>query len=336
MTIRKKVLVADASETIIAVCRKLLTQHGFDVTLFQDGTKALEELKRADYDLAVIATATQTVSGYFIVAELKKDRVKAQIPILMLLGSSELLDTKELVQVAPDETLSKPFSPQELLFKIDKLIKLGAAGESESNEPDNDIESILNDDENSFERKISSATDKIFLSMLKQNTNDAPEQKRERPQLDKLDLTEDQYDVEASRPEARYEDTPHDYDWFIREMGGEEPRRLEPKPFVPPGTTGKFQVEEIGSTKISLDQLKKMQQAEEDSKTKVYIEKLNAPLEPDTDLLGPAQDDTGKLNVRAQFLKFFAEALAKEIVKSVDFGKIIDRLDEMTNVKQEK
>lgn len=335
MTIRKKILVADASETIIAVCRKLLTQHGYDVTLFQDGTKALEELKRADYDLAVIATSTQSVTGYFIVQELKKDRVKAQMPILMLLGSSELLDTRELVQVSPNETLSKPFSPQELLFKIDKLFKVGAAGSEESEESENDIESILSDDENSFEKKISSATDKIFLSMLKQST-DQPESKRETPKIDKLDLTEDQYDIEASRPEAKAEDSPHDYDWFIREMGGEEPRKMEPKPFIPQGHTGKFQVEEIGSTKISLNQLKKMQEAEEDIKTKVYIEKLNAPLEADTDLRGPNLGDTGKLDVKAQFLKFFAEALAKEIVGSVDFNKVLARIDELTRIKQEK
>ncbi len=336
MTIRKKILVADASETILAVCRKLLTQHGYDVTLFQDGTKALEELKRADYDLAVIATSTQSVTGYFIVQELKKDRSKAQMPILMLLGSSELLDTRDLVQVSPNETLSKPFSPPELLFRIDKLLSIGATGEAESGEPDNDIESILSDDENSFEKKISSATDKIFLSMLKQSTSDQPENKRERPKLDKLDLTEDQYDVEASRPEARAEDSPHDYDWFIREMGGEESRKMEPKPYVPPGNTGKFQVEEIGSTKISLGQLKKMQEAEEDIKTKVYIEKLNAPFEADTDLRGPARSETGKLDVRTQFLKFFAEALAKEITQSVDFNKVMARIDDLTKIKQEK
>lgn len=335
MTIRKKIVVADGSETIIAVCRKLLTQNGYDVTLFQDGTKALEELKRADYDLAVIATTTTTCTGYFIVQELKKDRVKAQIPILMLLGSSELLDTRELVQVSPNETLSKPFSPQELLFKIDKLFKIGTAGASSADEAANDIESILADDENSFEKKISSATDKIFLSMLKQSTTDQPE-KREKPKIDKLDLTEDQYDVEASRPETKNEDTPHDYDWFIREMGGEEGRKAEPKPFIPPGNTGKFQVEEIGTTKISLNQLKKMQQAEEDSKTKVYIEKLNAPLEADTDLRGSGHGDSGKLDVKAQFMRFFAEALAKEIVKSVDFNKVLTRIDELTNVKQEK
>ncbi|MGB5105284.1 MAG: response regulator [Candidatus Zixiibacteriota bacterium] len=333
MTIRKKILVADASETIIAVCRKLLTQNGYDVTLFQDGTKALEELKRAEYDLAVIATSTQTCSGYFIVEELKKDRVKAQMPILMLLGSSELLDTRELVQIAPNETLSKPFSPQELLFKIDKLFKIGATGASD--EPANDIESLLADDENSFEKKISSATDKIFLSMLKQSTTDQPK-KRERPKIDKLDLTEDQYDVEAARPESKEEDSPHDYDWFIREMGGEEHRKTEAKPFIPPGNTGKFQVEEIGTTKISLNQLKKMQQAEEDIKTKVYIEKLNAPLEADTDLSGMGRNDSGKIDVKTQFLRFFAEALAKEIVKGVDFNKVLTRIEELTNVKQEK
>ena len=59
----KRILVADASETIISVCRKLLGQHGYEVTLFQDGTRALEELKRSDYDLAVIADAIWSTKG---------------------------------------------------------------------------------------------------------------------------------------------------------------------------------------------------------------------------------------------------------------------------------
>ncbi len=336
MTIRKRILVADASETIIAVCRKLLTQHGYDANLFQDGTKALEELKRGDYELAVIATSTQNVSGYFIVQELRKDRGKAQLPILMLLGSSELLDTKELVQVAPNDTLSKPFSPQELLFKIDKLLKNTVEGEAtEDSKDENDIESILTDDDNSFEKKISSATDKIFLSMLKQSTSEQP--RANKPSLDKLDLTEDQYDVEAARPEVRHEDTPHDYDWFIREMSGEEGKKNEVKPFVPQGgPTGKFQVEEIGSTKISIDQLKKMQQVAEDSKTKVYIEKLQAPLEADTSLTGPKLEDSGKLDQRSLFIKFFAEALARELAKSIDFERLLERMQEPEPLKGKK
>lgn len=334
MTVRKKILVADASDTIIAVCRKLLTQHGYDATLIQDGTKALEELKRADYDLAVIATTVQNVSGYFIVQELKKDRAKAQIPILMLLGGSELLDTKELVQVSPNDTLSKPFSPQELLFKIDKLLKSGVAG-SEPAEAQTDIESILSDDTNSFEKKISSATDKIFLSMLKQSTEE-PAAGRDKPQIDKLDLTADQYDVEASRPEARSEDSPHDYDWFIREMGGEEQKKAEPKPYIPQGGgTSKFQIEEIGTSRIPVNQLKKMQAAEEDAKTKVYIEKLNAPLEVEN-VPPRSSSDTAKISIQQQFLKFLAEALAKEIVKSVDMDKVLARLDELTSIRQEK
>ncbi len=325
---RKRILVADASETIIAVCRKLLTQHGYDANLFQDGTKALEELKRTEYDLAVIATSTQNVSGYFIVQELKKDRAKAQVPILMLLGSSELLDTKELVQVAPNDTLSKPFSPQELLFKIDRLLKSTAEGGAEDKEAEeSDIESILADDDNSFEKKISSATDKIFLSMLKQSTSEQP--RPERPTLDKLDLTEDQYDVEAARPEPKQEDTPHDYDWFIREMSGEEVKKNDATPYIPQGgATGKFQVEEIGSTKIPVTQLKKMLQTEEDTKTKDYIEKLHAPLSPDTSLEGPAMSDSGKLDQRSLFIKFFAEALAKEIAKTIDFDRLLARLQE--------
>lgn len=329
MSLRRKILVADSSETIIAVCRQLLTKNGYDVTVYQDGTKALEELKRNDYDIAVVATTTQNVSGYFVVQELRKDRARQNLPILMLLGSSELLDTRELVQVGPNDTLSKPFSPQELLFKIDKLLKQGlTAASGEAMPPDEDIESILAEDENSFEKKISSATDKIFLNMLKQTAGETPE--AEAPRLDKLDLTEDQYDVEAARPEKRAEeDSPHDYDWFIREMSGDEHKRGDPKPqpYVPQGpSSGKFQVEEIGSTKVSLSQLKKMQSTEEDTKTKVYIEKLNAPLVADTDLRTKSINDSGALDTKSLFIKFFAEALARELAQNIDFDKLIARL----------
>lgn len=320
---RKRILVVDASETIVAVCQKMLAQQAYDSTVFQDGTRALEELKRSDYDLAVIATATQNVSGYFIVKELRKSRSKLKMPVLMLLGSSELLDTRELVDVAPDDTLSKPFSPQELLNKINDLL---AKSESETDHPSDDlgIESILNDDANSFERKISSATDKIFLGILAQS---AAEPADNRPKLDKLELTEDQYDLDAATPEVGNVAGPHDYDWFVSEMCSDTPTHSpELKPVKLTTPSGKFQIEEIGTSKIPLNQLKKMQSAGEDEKTKVYIEKLHKPLEDESGFaanqLGSAPND-----LRSQFIKYFAEYLAKEVAKQIDFAKLADRIE---------
>ena len=321
----KRVLIADASETIVTVCRKMLTQHGYDATVFQDGTKALEELKRSDYDLAVIATTTQNVSGYFIIKELRKDRSKMKMPVLLLLGSSELLDTKELVDVSPEDTLNKPFSPQELLTKIDKLLAKDDPEGSSDDDEELAIEDILNDDARSFDKKISSATDKIFLSMLSQ-ANEAPSV--ERPRVDKLELSEDQFDLETPVQPLKSEDNePHDYDWFINEMSGDPsaPRR-QVKPVLPTGSSGKFQVEEIGTSKITLNKLKKMQASGEVEKTKVYIEKLNEPFLDPASSEAHAPSSSAHHDLKEEFIKRFAETLARELAKQIDFNKLVARI----------
>ena len=319
----KRILVADASETIISVCRKLLGQHGYEVTLFQDGTRALEELKRSNYDLAVIATTTQNVSGQFIIRELRLDAAKVKLPILMLLGSSELLDTQELFELGANDTLNKPFSPQELLHRIEGILKTTGEPTAEPGE-DMDIESILSDDAKSFEKKISDATDKLFLDML--STTPAQDDRSDAPRLDKLDLAEDQYDLESVRTSEEKVETesPHDYDWFVSEMKGEPPPPVRAE--RPTGPTGKFEVEEVGTSKITLDKLKKMQTTTEVDKTKVYLEKLQEPFTDDTGHEPARLKDSRQVDMRQMFVKHFAEALAKEVAKGIDFDKLVNAL----------
>jgi len=318
----KRILVADASETIISVCRKLLGQHGYEVTLFQDGTRALEELKRSHYDLAVIATTTQNVSGQFIVRELRLDAAKAKLPVLMLLGSSELLDTQELFDLGPNDTLNKPFSPQELLHRIEEILKTTGEPTGEAGE-DMDIESILTDDAKSFEKKISDATDKLFLDML--STAHTQDDGSNAPRLDKLDLAEDQYDLESVKMGEKAEtDSPHDYDWFVSEMKGEAPPAVKAE--RPTGPTGKFEVEEVGTSKVTLDKLKKMQTTTEVEKTKVYLEKLQEPFTGDPGHESARLKDSRQVDMRETFVKHFAEALAKEIAKNIDFDKLVEAL----------
>jgi two-component system, OmpR family, response regulator len=318
----KRILVADASETIISVCRKLLGQHGYEVTLFQDGTRALEELKRSHYDLAVIATTTQNVSGQFVIRELRQDAAKAKLPILMLLGSSELLDTQELFDLGPNDTLNKPFSPQELLHRIETILKTTGEPENEPEE-DLDIESILSDDTKSFEKKVSEATDKIFLDML--STTQSQDDGSDAPRLDKLDLAEDQYDLESVKMGEKAEtDSPHDYDWFVSEMKGETPPPAKPERSSIPA--GKFEVEEVGTSKITLDKLKKMQTTTEVDKTKVYLEKLQEPFTDDTGHESARLKDSRQTDMRQAFVKHFAEALAREVAKGIDFDKLVEAL----------
>jgi len=318
--VRRKILVVDSSETILTVCRTMLTRQGYEISVFQDGTEALAELKRSDYDLAIIATSTENVPGHFIVQELRKDPFRGKTPVLMLLGSSELMDARELLDVGPDDTLNKPFSPQELLFAVQKLMESisldVAAGD------DIDLESILTDDTESLDKKVSNVTDKIldgvFLQEDKEQTEDSPE-------LDQLEIAEDAYDLESKAPDSSEDQVgPHDYDWFIKEMSREE--SSEQKATTPKGSTGtagKFQIQEIGTAKITLDQNDSAQKPDE-TKAKVYIEKPDKPsASVDTTADVPQPEKKPSQEMEQIFIKEFAQALAREIGKQIDFDKLV-------------
>ena len=68
----------DASETILNVCRTLLIERGYDATLMQDGEAALKELESSGFDLAIVATETGSLSGYQVIAEIRRQQASTQ------------------------------------------------------------------------------------------------------------------------------------------------------------------------------------------------------------------------------------------------------------------
>ncbi len=108
-------------------------------------------------------------------------------------------------------------------------------------------------------------------------------------------------------------------------MKGEPPAAAKPaRPVISGSTSGKLQVEEIGTSKITLDKLKKMQPRRKSEKTKVYLEKLQEPFTDNTGHEPARLKDSRQVDVRQIFVKHFAEALASEIAKNVDFEKAGD------------
>lgn len=176
--------------------------------------------------------------------------------------------------------------------------------------------------------------------MLKQTAGENAESAPSQPQIDRLELPDNPYDVEAATPpRPSPEDTPHDYDWFVSEMTRETAppqEQAQPPTITPTGSTNKFEIEEIGTSKLSADQLRRMQTAAEDAKTKVYIEKLQVPLVSEVELGQPSVAAGGEMELQKEFVRSFAEALAKEIVRNIDLEKLVQRIDKLIAVKQEK
>jgi CheY-like chemotaxis protein len=115
------VLVADDERYITATISLKLRQAGAKVLLASDGAEAFE-IARIDYpDLICSGYRMPLMNGLELAARLKATPETAQIPMLMLTSRSHRIAPGELSGTNIRALLAKPFSPRELLAKLQEV-----------------------------------------------------------------------------------------------------------------------------------------------------------------------------------------------------------------------
>lgn len=118
-----KILVADDDKLILKMVAEILTGAGHEVVLAADGVTALEKVKQEKPDLIVLDIILPGLLGTEILDELKQQRESAEIPVLLISSRfASMEDDPELLeQFKGDDFLHKPFTPEDLLEKINQL-----------------------------------------------------------------------------------------------------------------------------------------------------------------------------------------------------------------------
>ena len=119
-------LVADDDEDILTLVELRLTRSGFDVVVARDGEEALRLAHEAGPDLAVLDWMMPKASGVEVVRALREDDETASLPVLLLTARAADADVVEGLEAGADDYLHKPFSPQELVRRVQAM--LGAQG----------------------------------------------------------------------------------------------------------------------------------------------------------------------------------------------------------------
>ena len=118
----KKLLIIDDS----AVFRKIVSVHlknaGFEVTEAVDGVDGVEKLKEQKPDLIVCDINMPNMDGIAFLKTVKQDPENKFTPIVMLTTESQEEKKKEGLDAGARAWLTKPFSPDDLLATITKLI----------------------------------------------------------------------------------------------------------------------------------------------------------------------------------------------------------------------
>lgn len=127
---RPLILVADDEAHIVHVVTLKLRNAGYDVITAADGQEALELAQQKQPDLVITDYQMPLLSGLELCAQLRAEPETADIPALMLTARGFSLNEEDLARTNIADVISKPFSPREILTRVQDLLTGAAAHEA--------------------------------------------------------------------------------------------------------------------------------------------------------------------------------------------------------------
>ena len=117
-----QILVVDDEENIRSLIKKYAALEGYVVFEAADGMQAVEMCREHphDYDIIIMDVMMPELDGFSAVKELRK---YCQAPVLMLSARGEEYDKIHGFELGVDDYVVKPFSPKELMMRINAILK---------------------------------------------------------------------------------------------------------------------------------------------------------------------------------------------------------------------
>ena len=121
----KKVLVAEDASSIREFVVINLKRNGYDVVEAADGAQAIEKYKacNGDIDVAILDIMMPYVDGLEVCKQLRA--MNANLGIIMLTAKTQEMDKVSGLLIGADDYVTKPFSPSELMARVDVLYRRG-------------------------------------------------------------------------------------------------------------------------------------------------------------------------------------------------------------------
>jgi len=118
-----RVLVVEDEADLAALISYQLEREGFRVETTGDGTDALEAVAREVPDLVVLDRMLRGLAGDEVLARLRAEPTTSGVPVLLLTAKREQDDRIEGFELGADHYLTKPFSPRELVLRVQAILR---------------------------------------------------------------------------------------------------------------------------------------------------------------------------------------------------------------------
>jgi DNA-binding response OmpR family regulator len=118
---RHKILLIEDDPNLGFILNENLELQGFEVKLCADGEEALAAYHRGQFDLCLIDVMLPKKDGFTLAREIRK--TNQDIPIIFLTAKSLKDDRIEGFKIGGDDYITKPFSMEELVLRIQAVLK---------------------------------------------------------------------------------------------------------------------------------------------------------------------------------------------------------------------
>ena len=123
----RKILIADDEPNIVTALEFLLQQNGYEVYIARNGDSALKLVEALQPDLVLLDVMMPVKSGYEVCQRMRERAEWRHIKIIMLTAKGRDVEMSKGLSIGADLYITKPFSTQELVAKINGLLGVGAA-----------------------------------------------------------------------------------------------------------------------------------------------------------------------------------------------------------------
>ncbi len=125
-----KLLIVDDEEKIRRLIAKYALFEEYEVAEAGDGMQAVEMARKGTYDLIVMDIMMPELDGFSAAKEIRRH---SNVPIILLSARGEEYDKIHGFELGIDDYVVKPFSPRELMMRIDAVLRRAQTGSEEPN-----------------------------------------------------------------------------------------------------------------------------------------------------------------------------------------------------------
>jgi DNA-binding response OmpR family regulator len=129
---KTKVLYVEDEVFLAKIVSETLQDRGYEVVLESDGAKALEQFGKEKPDICVLDIMLPNKDGFSIADDIREK--DGQVPIIFLSAKSQTSDVVNGFRLGADDYIRKPFSIEELIVRIENVLKKKSARQEEIEE----------------------------------------------------------------------------------------------------------------------------------------------------------------------------------------------------------